>query len=136
MYEQMVENFRKVSEASVQMQQDLLKQWTSGSFSGFPMGSSTWLDQTMKVRKEWAEVLTDIARKQKSVFESRMDAGIKVMEDSLKLAQCKDLKEFKAASEDLWKKSVESAKELTETQVRQFQSAVEKCMSVAAKTTT
>lgn len=131
MYEQMLENFRKAGEASMQMQQDLLRQWSSGSF-GMPSATS-WLDQKSKVQSEWAETMTDLVRKQKALVEARYEAGVKAMEDSFKLAKAKDPAEFKELAEAAFKRGLATAKELMESEIKQLQTSMERCWETASK---
>ncbi|MFO0945262.1 MAG: hypothetical protein U1D30_04835 [Planctomycetota bacterium] len=132
MYDQMIENFRKAGESSLQLQKDLFKQWSS-SFFGNPFSAGTWMDQKSKLQKEYADTITDLTKRQKAVFEARFDAGLSLLEGTLALAQASDPKEFKAQSESLLKKSLEKTKELAESELRQAQATVEKCMSLATR---
>lgn len=131
MYDQVLENFRKAGEASLQLQQDMFRQW-GGASMGMPSATS-WLDQQSKIQSEWAETLTDLARKQKLLLEARYEAGVKAMEDSFKLAKAKDPAEFKELAESAFKKSLATAKELAENELRQVQSSMERCWETASK---
>lgn len=132
MYDQMIENFRKAGESSLQLQKDLIKQWSSG-FYGTPFSAGTWMEQKSKVQKEYAEAISDLAKRQKALFEARLDAGVALLENALAVAQSPDVKEFKSQTESLWKKSIEKTKELAESELRQAQATMEKCLSLATK---
>ena len=131
MYDQVLENFRKAGEATMQLQQDMLRQWGSSAFA-MPSASS-FLDQKTKLQKDWAETMTDVARRQKTLLDARLEAGIKAMEDVFKVAQAKDPQELKDLSESALKRSLATAKELAENEIRNVQTCVEKCWQTASK---
>ncbi len=129
MFEQVFENLRKATEASIQMQQDLFKKWAS-LWPGMPTVGGEPLS---KFQKKWAEAVGELAKKQRETLETQFSAGLRNIEEAFHLPQAKDPEELRARAIELWQKSFECLRQFTEAQVRDFQSAVVKWSELVGK---
>jgi hypothetical protein len=136
MIDQVFDNFRKASESTLQMQQELFKQWTS-QWSGAaptPAGTPAALaEQAHSFQKRWLETVTELMNKHRESLDAQYKAGIKAIEESFKVAEAKTPDDYRRLTEDLWRKGFESLKSSTESQIRDFQSAVQKWFELMAK---
>lgn len=131
-FEEFFQNIRKASEASLKMQQDLLSQWTS-IWPGLPTPQTAWIIQMQGLRKKWIDTVSDLARKHRDVVDRQYQAAIESLDAALNITDASTPEEFRRRSEQLCRKTLECMKELSETQVREFQEAVTKWTDLMAK---
>jgi len=131
MYEQMFDSWRKAAEQGLHMQQEMIRFWTNG-LSGLPRAAMPMnlTDQLQKVQKEWTQGMSDMTRKYQEAWESHYKSGIKVLEDLFKMPEARNPDELRRRTEEFYRKSFEYMRDLSQTQVREFQSAMEKWMDV------
>jgi len=130
-FEQVFENFRKTTEATVQMQQELFRQWTA-FWPGFPK-PQPWTEQFQKFQKEWSQALSGLTHKYQESWERQYKASMDSLEKAFQLTEAKDAEEFRQKMMELWQKSFDCLKDVAQTQMRNFQAAVEKWMELAKK---
>jgi hypothetical protein len=131
MIAQWLESFRKASEAALQAQQEIFKQWVQ-QWPSVPLstsGSSSEWNETM--RRRWAEAMTDALNKHRDVVDSTYRSGIQVIEQSFRVGEAKSPEEYRHMVEDLWRKLSDTFKSQSEAQFREFQSATEKWFEAA-----
>jgi len=132
MFNQAFENFRRATEATLQMQQDMFKAWinlwpvspTSPTFLG---------EQAQHFQKKWAEVFGEMLKKQREVTGECFKAGLENLEQAFKVAESKSPEELRSQSIDLWKKCFADIQHVYEAQLRGFQFATEKWAELATK---
>ena len=125
MFEKVFENLRKATEASVQAQQEIFQKWVS-LWPGGPSSPYSWGEQIQKTQKQWNQLVTEQVKKQRATLEEQFNAGLRNIEESFRLAEAKDPKEFRAKTLELWSKSFDYLRQTAEAQLREFQAAMEK----------
>jgi hypothetical protein len=144
MLDQVFDNFRKASQSTLEMQQDLFKQWvnqwsatppapaTASAPAGAGAGAAP-ADQVHEFQKRWLESVTDLMNKHRESLDAQYKAGIRAIEEAFQLTEAKTPEAYRKISEDLWRQGFESVKNSADTQVRVFQAAVEKWFELIAK---
>ena len=154
MFDMILENYRKATESTMKLQQDVLRNWTTqwtqmlpqmfgaqtfglpskgGPASGSTMPGATWLEQLSDAQKKWGETVTDMLNKHRESLDAQYKAGIRTIEEAFKLGEAKDPQQFRRLTEELWKHSFECLKSVAEAQTRNVQAAMEKFYEVASK---
>jgi ribosome-associated toxin RatA of RatAB toxin-antitoxin module len=139
MIDQVFDNFRKASETTMQMQQELFKQWTSQwataapTLPGVPTDPAAWGQQLQTFQKRWLETLTEMMNKHRESLDAQYKAGIRAIEESFRVNEAKTPDDYRRMTEELWRKGFESLKSSTEAQVRDFQAAAQKWCDLVAK---
>ena len=130
MLDQMFESFRKVSESSLQIQQDAFRYWTQQWNSASNQGgtSNEW---TKTVQKRWLELLMAYLTQQRESLDAAHRAGIQVIEKTLKVWDAKSPEDYRHVMEELWRNLFETFKAQSETQYREFQKWSEKSFEMA-----
>jgi hypothetical protein len=133
MLDQVLDNFRKASETTMQIQQEMLKKWM-GQWPTTPDTDGTaWAEQAQTFQKRWLESVTEIMNKHREKLDDQYKAGITAIEDAFRVTEAKTPEDYRRMTEDLWKKSFETLKSSAESQIQDFQKAVEKWFELAAK---
>ena len=126
MLDQVFESFRKASESSLHMQQDMFKQWAQ-QWPTMPLNaagvSAEW---TRTFQKRWIEFVTDLLNKHRESLDSSYKSGIQVIDQAFHLSDAKTPDDYRRLVEELWRKTFEISKNQSETQLREFQKGVEK----------
>jgi hypothetical protein len=134
MLDQMFESFRKTSESSMHMQQEMYKQWAQ-QWPTLPLNaagvSAEWV-QTFQ--KRWIEFMTDSLNKHRESLDSIYKSSIQVIERAFHLSEAKSPDDYRRMVEELWRKVFEISKDQSETQLREFQKGVEKWLEMLPKT--
>jgi hypothetical protein len=137
MYEQVMETFRKATESTIQIQQQMLRQWTQfwPQMPGMPTTNfgAPWLDQLQSFQKQMATSVTDLLKKHRETLDTQYSAGIRAIEEAFRVGEAKDPAQLKKLTEDLWKQSFECLKTSSESQMKEFQLVVEKWMETMSK---
>jgi hypothetical protein len=130
MFAQVIENFRKASESSFQVGQDLLKQWVqqAGAVPGKPQsGVPEWAEG---LQKRWFELTTDALSKHRELLDATYRSSIQLLGQTLEVGEAKSLDEQRRRAEDLWRKLSDSVRVQYEAQYREFQEAANKWLEV------
>jgi hypothetical protein len=130
-FEQVFDSFRKTTEATVQMQQELFRQWTA-LWPGFPKPQA-WTEQFQSFQKEWSQALTELTRKYQEAWQRQYSASMESLEKAFQSAGTKDAGEFRQKMLELWQKSFDCLKDVAQNQMRSFQAAVEKWIELGKK---
>jgi len=134
MIDQVFDNFRKASESTMQMQQELFKQMVS-QWPATPQNAAgtAWVEQVQSFQKRWIESMTEMMNKHRESLDSQYKAGIRAIEDAFRVTEAKTPDDYRRMAEDLWRKNFETLKGNAETQVRDFQKGVEKWFEMLPK---
>lgn len=124
MFEQVFENLQKATESSVKLQQEMFQKWVE-AFPAAPT-VSTATNGVAQVRQKWEEATTAMLRKQRELVDQNYEAGIKALHDIFTVADAKSPQEFQQKVTELYRKSFESLRKISESQMSEFKSAVEK----------
>lgn len=133
MFQNVMENFRQASEATVHLQQEMFKNWINlwpSLSAASPNGEAA-----QQFQKKWAESLGELVKKQNEVTETQFKAGLQNIEKAFGLAQAKSPEELRAKSLELWQQCFDNLKQVTEAQLKGFESAMEKWCKMMKKST-
>jgi predicted protein tyrosine phosphatase len=122
MFEQVFENLRKATEASIQVQQEMFKKWVS-LWPGVTPSAAAEGEPVTKFQKKWAEIVSDLVKKQRETLEAQFSAGLRNMEQAFHFADAKDPEELRAKTIEFWQKSFDCLRQMYDAQVRDFQNA-------------
>jgi type II secretory pathway pseudopilin PulG len=140
MYDQMLENFRKAAESTLQLQQEMFRSWAQqwhqqvpGTLAGLNPANGAGADGVRAVQKKLSETVTDLLTKHRETLDAQYRAGIRTIEDAFKVGDARDPEQFRRLTEALWRQSFDCLKNVAESQVRDTQAAFEKMFDVVAK---
>jgi len=126
MFDQLIDGVRKASESSLQMQQEMFKQWTR-LFSGQASEAGTQAaDWGRGSQKRWVELGIEMLNRHREAIDTIYKSGIQVIEQTFHVAEAKSADDYRRMIEDLWRKLFELQKEQSESQFRDFQTFYEK----------
>lgn len=134
MFEQVFANLQNATESTMKMQQEMLQKWVQAFPTAATSGASAPTDAFADVMKKWQEVSTEILTRQKTMVDQNYEAGLKSLEDVFSVAEAKSPQEYQQKVTELYRKSFESLRELTEAQVSEFKAAAEKCSELMTTT--
>jgi hypothetical protein len=120
MDDQLFDSFRKASESSLQMQQEILKHWTerlAGSASQPPNASSA---ASQQVQKRWLALGIELLNKHRASLDGTYAAGIQLIEQSFGATEAKSPEEYRLLTEGLWRKLFDTYKNQAEAQFEAF----------------
>lgn len=132
LFEQAFDNVRKTAEASLKMQQDMYRQWAE-CWPGQSSPQDAWLEQMKKFHKQWSETVTGIIRNHRQVLDSQYDAAVNSLEEAFRAAESADPVEFRKRTEELCRNNLKCMRDLAESQLEEFQSAISKWVELAGK---
>ena len=133
-FEQLVESFRKTSEATLSAQKELYQQWQN-SWPGIVQPQMPWLDQFRQFQQTWSNTVLDLVRKHRETLDQQYQAGIEALEDAFSTSQASDPEEFRKRAEELCRKNLDCLKEISEAHISEFQNATTKWVELFAKGT-
>jgi hypothetical protein len=152
MFDMILENYRKATESTMKVQQDMLRNWTmnwpqmfgmqsfgfplTGGTPGTAMPGAAMMEQFSEAQKKWAETVTEMLNKHRESLDAQYRAGIRTIEEAFKVGEAKDPQQFRRLTEELWKHSFECLKTVAESQMRDVQAAMQKWYEVVSKTAT
>jgi urease accessory protein UreF len=131
-FEEVFQNIRKATEATLKMQQEIYSQWAS-LWPGVHTPQTALLNQVQGFRKHWIETTSLLARKHRDVIERRYQAAIESLDAALSITDASTPEEFRRRSEQFCRKTLDCMKEMTESQIREFQEAITKWTDLLAK---
>jgi hypothetical protein len=138
-FDQLFEMFRKATESTLEMQQNLFRQWTAtwpGTFpSSLPKFQPSGVEQFQQFCKDWTQATTEMTRKNMEICESQYKAGLELLEAAFKPGEDKDPAKQGQKMTELWQRSFECFKNLAVMQMKNFQFAIEKWMELVKKAT-
>ncbi len=138
MYEQVMENLRKATESSIQLQQEMMQKWShlfpagGGAAATVPAAA---LDSFAKFQKRWEEALTDALQRQREMVDAHYKAGLKAIEDMFQVGEARTPQEYQEKVVELYRRNFESLRALSESQLREFKAAAEKWAQLTTKGT-
>lgn len=132
MFEEVFQNIQKAAETSLKLQQEVFQQWTS-MLPGVPSSQPAWVDKVQKVQKQWSETVSSLAAKHREVLDKQYQAAVESLDAALKVTESTNPEEFRRRSEQFCRKTVDCMKEISETQVREFQDSAAKWTKALTK---
>jgi hypothetical protein len=132
MFNQVYENLRRATEATVQMQQEMFKTWIN-LWPGVHAPSTEAADAVHEFQRKWANALGELLKRQREVTVAHFKAGLQNIERAFQMGAAKTPEELRAKSLELWQKCFEDLRLVYEAQLRGFEMAVEKWADLTAK---
>jgi hypothetical protein len=133
MLDQMFDTFRKASESSLQMQQEMFKQWAQ-QWPSMPLNAAgVSADWVRTFQKRWIDYETGLLNKHRESLDAMYKSGIQFIEQSFRLTEAKTPEDYRRTVEELWRKVFTVYKDQTESQLRDFQKAVEEWFEMVPK---
>jgi len=124
MFEQLFDNFRKTTEATVQVQQEMFKNW---AWLGQVVPPPTpYFGDAQKYQKKCGEVVGEQIKKQCMLAEAQFSAGLQYMDEVFHLAEAKNAEDLYAKTAKLYQLAFAWQRVTCETLLRDFQAAVAK----------
>jgi hypothetical protein len=120
MDDQLFDSFRKASASSLQMQQEMLKQWTERWAAGASQTPNAAADAGQQAQKRWLALGIELLEKHRASLDSTYAAGIQLIAQSFRTAESKSSDEYRRLTEDLWRKLFDTYKRQTEAQFDAF----------------
>jgi hypothetical protein len=134
MSEQVFQNIRQATEASLKLQQEAVRQWSS--LWPVSIQQTAWNDSIRDFQKKWSSTVSELARKQREVADQQYKTAIESLETALQVSESTTPEEYRKRSEQLCRKTLDCMREASETQIREFQEAVAKWAEVVTKSGT
>jgi len=151
MFDQVMDTFRKATESSLQLQQQMLQQWTqpwmqvpgaaqsngatqSDGVAQAP-GVTAVTEQVHSFQKQVATTVTDLLKKHRETLDAQYAAGIRTIEEAFRVGEAKDPQQFLRLTEEFWKHSFECLKSMAEDQMKGLQTATQKWLDTVSKVT-
>jgi len=131
MFNQIYENFRRATEATVQLQQEMFKTWIN-LWPGNPDSSPGWGEQMQQFQKKWTELVGDMLKRQREVSGVQFKAGMQNINQAFKAGEARTPEELRAKSVELWQKCFDDLRQVYETQLHGFETAMEKWVEMTA----
>ena len=129
--EDVFQNVRRAAESNLKMHQEIFHQWTH--MWPFPTPQSIWVDKARDSQKQWAATVTDIVRKRRDVMDKQYQAAIESLDAALRVAEATSPEEYRRRSEQFCRKTLDCLREISETQLSEFQDAILKCTELVTK---
>ena len=129
MFDQLIDGVKKASESSLQMQQEMFKNFTR-LFSGQGGDAGTQAEWARTSQKRWVELSVEMLNKHREALDSTYKAGIQIIEQSFQVTEAKSPDDSRRMIEELWRKLFDLQKAQSENQFRDFQTFYEKSASL------
>jgi hypothetical protein len=137
MFDQILENYRRATEMTLQFQQSMLRSWTQQwpPSVGVPFltPGASFPEQFHTIQKKLGETVTDLLNKHRETLDAQYRAGIRAIEDAFRVGEAKDPEQFRKLTEELWRQSYECLKNLAEAQMRDIQVVMQKWFELSSQ---
>ena len=139
MFDQIVDTFRKAIDSSMQIQQDMFRQFVQlwSQVPGVPTPGSvvanSWADQVHTIQRKWTQTITDLLNRHREVLDAQYRAGIRTIEDAFRVGEAKNPEQFRKLTEELWRQTFDGMKSVIETQTRDLQAVTQKGFEAMTK---
>lgn len=124
-FEDVFQNIRKAAEANLKLQQEAFIQW-SNMWPGAPSSQPSWVEKIQKFHAKWCDTVSQLAAKHREVLDQQYQATLESLDAALKVSEASNPEEFRRRSEQFCRKAVDCMKEISETQVKEFQESATK----------
>src|SRR5262249_14134568 len=90
-------------------------------------------EQVQKLQKKWKQTASELLKKQRAALEAQFSTRLEHLEEAFRMAEAKSPEEFRAKALELWSKTFDYLRQTAETQLREFQTAMEKWTEIVTK---
>ena len=125
MFDQLIDGVKKASESSLQMQQEMFKNWTR-AFSGPASEAAAQADGGRGAQRRWLELGVEMLNRHRETLDAAYKSGIELIEQTSHVAEAKSADDYRRMVEELWRKLFDLQKEQSQNQIRDFQTLYEK----------
>jgi hypothetical protein len=132
--EDVFQNIRKAAESGLKMQQEIFQQWSHLWPISVPQ--SMWIDKVRDFQKQWSNTVSDLTRRHRDVMDKQYQAAVESLDAALRVAESTNPEEYRRRSEQVCRKTLDCMREISETQLHEFQDAITKWTELATKTGT
>jgi hypothetical protein len=129
--EDVFQNIRRAAEANLKMHQEIFHQWSH--LWPYPTPQSIWIDKLRDFQKQFSTTVSDLVRKHRGVIDKQYQAAIESLDAALSIPESTNPEEFRRRTEQLCRKTLDCIREVSETQLREFQEALAKWTELATK---
>jgi hypothetical protein len=98
MLDQVFEEFRKASESSLQLQQDMFRHWAQQWLSTTPSAAGLSSEWGRTFQKRWLDLTLDTLKKHRETVDATYQSGISLIEQAFKASEAKSSEDFGASS--------------------------------------
>jgi len=89
MFNQVLDNFRQATEATVHLQHEMFKKWID-LWPGIPVAASApFGEKAQEFQKKWADAFGDMLKRQREMTEANFKAGVQNIEKAFQIASAK-----------------------------------------------
>ncbi len=120
MDDQLFDSFRKASESSLHMQQEILKHWTERWAAGALQTPNASSEASQRAQKRWLALGIELLNKHRAALDGTYAAGIQLIERSFAAAEARSPEEYRRLTEELWRKLFDTYKSQAEAQFDAF----------------
>lgn len=132
-FEEIFTNISKAAEANLKMQQELFRQWTS-MWPGMPAPQAVWIDKVRDFQRQWTQAVSDVARRHRETVDRQYQAALENLDAALRVTESTNPEEYRRRAEQLCRKSIDCMREMSETQIKEYQDTMTKWTELVTKT--
>jgi len=86
------------------------------------------------MQHRWEEAMTDMFKRQRDLVDAHYAAGLQSLEDLFRVGDAKSPQEYQEKVLELYRKSFESFRALSESQLREFKAVADQLLAMTGKT--
>lgn len=120
MFDQLLDSFRRMSESTMQAQQDMMRSWTHQWLTP-PTGSGPSNDWTRSYQNRFVELTVETLNRHRESLDVAYRAGIKALEETFRVSDSKSPDDYRRTAEELWRKLFDAFRTQYETQLQDLQ---------------
>lgn len=143
MLDQILEQYRKAAESTMQFQHEMLSQLTRLLPSGTdeptgrvappaPAPTRTAKPPERAAGTDLQHIVNDVLNRHRQALDAHYLAGISAIDDAFKLFGAKDPDQFRRLAEEMWKHTLDYLQKAVETQYRDIETALKEGAEAAA----
>lgn len=132
-FEEIFTNISKAAEANLKMQQELFRQWTS-MWPGMPAPQAVWIDKVRDFQRQWTQAVSDVARRHRETVDRQYQAALENLDAALRVTESTNPEEYRRRAEQLCRKTIDCMREMSETQIKEYQDTMTKWTELVTKT--
>ena len=125
MFEQIFDEYRKAVESSIEMQQEMYRQWMNGwpvkPPDSAPEPIRGWSRSRFCYQKRWSHTLAETMEKHREALNEQYKEGIMAISSAFRTTEAKTPEEFWRLTQEFWRKSIDSYKTAFQTQSKYVQ---------------
>ena len=131
-FEETFTNLSKAAEANLKMQQEIFRQWTT-MWPGIPSPQTVWLDKMRDFQKQWTQTVSDLARRHRETVDRQYQAALESLDAALRVSESTTPEEYRRRSAQLCRETIACMREVSETQIKEFQDAMTQWSDLVTK---